>query len=121
MIILSNIAAMLAAPSLAISVYVMANDPQEDARIAYNNCLVDGHNNFMNTSMALRQFELEVVKICTEERQTYYDVVFKLEKEFDASDDEAAAYAEEECDGVLQSIISAYASNLDGKIRLVKS
>ncbi len=121
MIILSNLAAIMAAPSLVVSAFVMVQDKQEAARIAYNNCLIEGHNEAMDANVNLKQFEVKSKEICIEERKAYYDIVFKDEKEFGASTKEAEDFANEESDNIRQYVVSSYALNLEGKMLMVKS
>lgn len=121
MFILSNITALLAGPSLAVSAFVMVQDNLEDARISYNNCLIEGHNDAMKASSNLKQFEVKSKQICTDERKAYYDIIFKDEKQFGASTKEAEEYAESETDNIREYIVSSYAVNLDGKLLMVKS
>ncbi len=121
MLITSNIIAFLAAPSLAVSAFVMVQDRQESARIAYNNCLIEGHNEAMKANSNLKQFEVKSKEICTEERKAYYDLIFKDEKQFGASTKEAEEFANEESDNIREYIVSSYAINLDGKLLMVKS
>ncbi len=121
MIIMSTIAALLAAPSLAISASLFVDDPQEEARIKYSNCLIDGHNLAIKAGSTVGAFEDRVKTLCVDERKTYYDIIYKSEKEFGSSDTEAKEYAQEECDQIDQSMVSAFANNLQGKQELVKS
>lgn len=121
MFITSNIAALLTASSLAVSAFVLVQDRQEEARIAYNNCLVEGHNEAMNTDVNAKQFEITSKEICTAERKTYYDIIYKDERQFGSSAKEAEEYANEESENIREYIVSSYALNLDGKLLMVKS
>lgn len=121
MLITSTITALLAAPSLAVSAFVMLQDSQEIARIAYNNCLVEGHNEAMKANANLKQFEVKSKEICAKERKAYYDLIFNDEKQFGASTKEAEKFADEESDNIREYVVSSYALNLDGKLLMVKS
>lgn len=120
MIIISNIAALMAAPSLFITVNLAVQDAQENARLSYNNCLVDVHNVAIKSSTNVGQFSKNVKSECTEERKAYYDIIYQAEKADNIDDDEAKEYATEEADSVLQYIISEYAANFESKAELIK-
>lgn len=121
MLITSNITAFLTAPSLAVSAFLMVQDSQEIARIAYNNCLVEGHNEAMEANINLKQFEVKSKEICAEERKAFYDIIFKDEKQFGGSTKESDEFAKEECDNIREYIVSSYSLNLEGKFLMVKS
>lgn len=118
---ISNIAALLVAPSLIISAAVIADDPQDEARTEYSNCLVVKHNEAMKTASPVKQFEKMVETMCTEERTKFFDIIYESEKEFGSSNSEAKEYATEEADGVIQFIVDAYKNNFAGKASLVPS
>lgn len=121
MIILSSIAAILAAPILTVSTSAIAVDPAERARVGYSNCLIDGHNEAMRSGQGLKQFEKQSKELCLAERKNYYDIVYKSERDFGSSSSEADEYSKEECDNTLQSIVTSFANNLDGKVELIKT
>lgn len=121
MIIPSSFVTFLAAPILTVSASSIAVEPSEDARIAYSNCLIDGHNSAMRDGLGLKQFEQKSKELCMAERKIYYDIIYKSEKDFGSSNSEADEYATEESDNTLQSIVTSYANNLDGKVELVKT
>lgn len=117
MILLSNIAALILLQSAAAPF----TGSQEDARIAYSNCLVDGHNEAIDAKKTARQFENDAKELCLTERKNYHDIIYKEEKEFGSSSEEAKEFADEECDNTMNSIISSYAGNLESNAKLVKS
>ncbi len=120
MLIISNIAALLTAPSLTISAFVMVQDKQELARIAYSNCLIDAHNEAIDASMTSKQFDAKTKKICIEERKVYFDLVYNDEQQFGSSAKEAEEYANEESDNIRKYITSSFVVNRESKAHLVK-
>lgn len=121
MIITTNIAAIVAAPSLFITANLVVQDAQEDARISYNNCLVDVHNQAIKLGTATNEFKKDVPSQCTPQRKIYYDIIYSNEKSDGISNSEADEYALEECNSVLDYIIREYTANFETKAELGKS
>ncbi len=121
MFITSTITALLAAPSLFMTANLAVQDAQEEARVSYNNCLVDEHNIAVQANMPVGAFEKDAASKCTAQRKAYYDIIYKTEKADGVSNSEADEYATEECNGVLEYIVREYAANLESKAELIKS
>ncbi|MFC4292107.1 hypothetical protein ACFOWX_06740 [Sphingorhabdus arenilitoris] len=96
-----------------------AGNPLDDARKAYNNCLVELHNKNVDAKTSASGFRKAAEENCTDERKAYIDIMIAEEKRYGSSQAEATEYATEEADAVSGSITSAYAENADKSIKLI--
>jgi hypothetical protein len=94
-------------------------DPMDDARKAYNNCLMELHNKNVTAKTSKSDFEALVVSGCEVEKASYHGIIVKSERSFGSSVKDATSYADEEVMGVVESIKTSYASNLDTGATLI--
>ena len=95
-------------------------DPQDMARKAFNNCLVGEHNKAVEAKSSPSAFNKAIQDACPAERSAYHDIIAKNERGFGSSAKEADEYANGETQSVVDSVTSAYGSNLESGAKLVE-
>lgn len=104
--------------AMAFNMAAMKGDPQDDARKAFNNCLVEEHNQAVEAKKSGAEFNEQVAAACTETRKSYFDLIVKAERGFGSKQAEAEEYAKEEIQAVVDSITSAFGDNVSNGARL---
>lgn len=104
----------------AILLFVAAGkaDPLDDARKAFNNCLIDEHNMAIESNMPVPDFNKRAQDACTETKQAYLDIMIKSEREYGSSQSEAEEYANEETQMIVDYITRTYSLNAEGHGRM---
>ena len=92
---------MMTALALALAMN-MAGDPQDNARKAFNNCLVEEHNSAVAAKKSGAEFNEQIAAACAETRKTFFDLVVKAEKGYGSKQAEAEQYANEEIQSVIE-------------------
>ena len=93
-------------------------DKQDDTRKAFNNCLVEEHNNAVAAKKSGAEFNEQVAAACTETRKAYFDLIVKAERAFGSKQADAEQYANEEIQAVIDSITAAFGENVGSGARL---
>jgi hypothetical protein len=106
--------------AMAMNMVAMKADPQDDARKAFNNCLVDEHNSAVKEKKSGSEFNTQIAAACTETRKKYHDLVVKAEIGFKSKPADAEQYATEELQAVVDSITSAFSENVATGAQLQK-
>jgi hypothetical protein len=97
--------------AMAMHVAAMKADPQDDARKAFNNCLVEEHNSAVGAKKSGSAFNEQLAGACAEKRKVYFDIIVRAEKGFGSKQAEAEQFANEEVQAVIDSITSAFSQN----------
>jgi hypothetical protein len=95
-------------------------DPQNMARKAFNNCLVGEHNKAIDAKSSAADFNKTAQTACTVERKAYHDIIVKNERGFGSSAKEADEFANEEVQGIVDSITSAFSQNSEASSKMVE-
>jgi hypothetical protein len=104
--------------AMAMNMAAMARDPQDDARKAFNNCLVEEHNSAVSDKKSGSEFNKQLETACTDTRKTYFDIIVKAEKGYGSKQADAEQFANEEIQAVIDSITSAFGDNVSNGARL---
>lgn len=104
--------------AMAMNMAAMARDPQDEARKAYNNCLVEEHNSAVSEKKSGSDFNKQVEGACAETRKTYFDIIVKAERGYGSKQADAEQYAKEEIQAVIDSITSAFGENVGNGAKL---
>ena len=97
--------------AMALNMAAMKGDPQDNARKAFNNCLVKEHNDAVEAKKSGSEFNEQVAAACVETRKTYFDLIVKAELGFKSKQADAIEYANEEIQAVVDSITSQFGDN----------
>jgi hypothetical protein len=104
--------------AMALNMAAMKGDPQDDARKAYNNCLVGEHNEAVEAKKSGAEFNEQVAAACVETRKAYTDLIVKAERAFGSKQAAAEEYAAEEIQAVIDSITAAFGENVSSGAKL---
>jgi hypothetical protein len=97
--------------AMAMNMATMKADPQDDARKAFNNCLVEEHNSAVEAKKSGSAFNEQIAGACAEKRKAYHDIIVRTEKGYGSKPAEAEQFANEEIQAVIDSITSAFSEN----------
>lgn len=97
--------------AMAMHLAAMKSDPQDNARKAFNNCLVEEHNSAVEAKKSGSAFNEQLAGACAEKRKVYYDMIVRSEKSFGSKQAEAEQFANEELQAVIDSITGAFSQN----------
>ena len=65
--------------AMALNMAAMKGDPQDDARKAFNNCLVKEHNEAVEAKKSGAEFNEQIATACVDTRKTYHDLIVRAE------------------------------------------
>lgn len=99
--------------AIVLAMVVAKADPIDDARKAFNNCMLTMHNEKVREKVSVDDFGKAADAGCATEKQSYHAIVVKSEKSFGSSAKEASDYADEEVQAVIATVKSAFADNLE--------
>lgn len=108
---------MTVAMAMALNMAAMG-DKQDDARKAFNNCLVEEHNSAVEAKKSGAAFNEQIAAACTETRKAYFDLIVKAERGYGSKQADAEQYANEEIQAVIDSITAAFGENVGNNARL---
>lgn len=95
-----------------LSMAAMKADPQENARKAFSNCLVELHNSGIDAKQSPGDFNKASETSCMEQRKAYHDIIIKNERSFGSSAKDAEEYASGEVQSILDGVVASYNENL---------
>jgi hypothetical protein len=104
--------------AMALNMAAMKGDPQDDARKAFNNCLVKEHNEAVEAKKSGSEFNEQVAAACVDTRKTYFDLIVRAELGFKSKKDDAEQFANEEIQAVIDSITSQFGDNVSTGAKL---
>jgi hypothetical protein len=104
--------------AMALNMAAMKGDPQDDARKAFNNCLVKEHNDAVEAKKSGPEFNDQVAASCVETRKTYHDLIVRAELGFKSKPADAEEFAKEEIQAVIDSITSQFGDNVASGAKL---
>ncbi|WOE74019.1 hypothetical protein [Alterisphingorhabdus coralli] len=93
----------------ALTLMVTAQAMDADSlRKAYSNCMVDVTIENLDNKVKERAFRKVAEGACPAERAAYMEAIVKDEMEYDASQEDAEAYATEEANGIIEAMAGGY-------------
>ncbi|MGB5077937.1 MAG: hypothetical protein WBO17_10695 [Sphingorhabdus sp.] len=101
-----------------LSMAAMKVDPLDDARKAFNNCMIETHNAAVSEKMSPSDFIKKTETACTTERTTYHSMMVKAERSYGSTQKDAEQFASEEVQMLIDSIVTAFNENADGGAKL---
>jgi F0F1-type ATP synthase membrane subunit b/b' len=104
--------------AMTLNMAAMKGDPQDDARKAFNNCLVKEHNEAVEAKKSASEFNEQIAAACTETRKTYHDLIVRAELGFKAKLKDAEEFASEEIQAVVDSVTAQFGDNVSTGAKL---
>lgn len=111
---------MMTAVALAMAMAAPKADPQDDARKAFNNCLVEEHNSAVSAKKSGAEFNDQIANACTETRKAYFDIIVRNQKSYGDKQADAEDYANGEVQAIIDSITQAFSDNVGNGAKLEK-
>lgn len=96
----------------------MKADPMDDARKAFNNCMIETHNKGVAEKMSPSSFTKAADEACMPERTTYRDILIKSERSYGSSQKDAEKFANEEVQMIVDSVVSSFNENVENGAKL---
>jgi hypothetical protein len=93
-------------------------DPLQNARKAFNNCMIETHNKAVSEKASPSDFVKTAEGACTAERTAYRDVLIKSERAYGSSQKDAEQFANEEVQMIVDSLVSSFNENVENGARL---
>jgi hypothetical protein len=101
-----------------LSMAAMKGDPLDDARKAFNNCMIEVHNTAVGEKVSPSAFIKTSETACPTQRAAYNAILVKSERSYGSSQKEAEQFANEEVQGLVDSVVSAFNENVENGAKL---
>jgi hypothetical protein len=104
--------------ALMLSMAAQKADPMDNARKAFNNCMIETHNKAVEEKASPSDFIKTTEGACTPLRTTYRDILIRSERSYGSSQKDAEKFADEEVQMIVDSVVSAFNENIDSGSKL---
>lgn len=101
-----------------LSMAAMKADPMNDARKAFNNCMIEVHNKAVGEKVSPSDFLKTAESACTNERTAYHSMMVKAERSYGSSQKDAEQFANEEVQMMIDGIVSSFNENAETGAKL---
>mgnify|MGYP000846153124 FL=1 len=101
-----------------LSMAAMKADPMDNARKAFNNCMIETHNKGITEKMSPSSFTKAPDEACMTERTVYRDILIKSERSYGSSQKDAEKFASEEVQMIVDSVVSSFNENVENGAKL---
>jgi hypothetical protein len=101
-----------------LSMAAMKGDPMDNARKAFNNCMIETHNKAVGEKASPSDFVKTAEGACATERAGYRDVLIRSERSYGSSQKDAEKFAGEEVQMIVDSIVSSFNENVENGAKL---
>jgi hypothetical protein len=101
-----------------LSMAAMKADPLDNARKAFNNCMIETHNTAVGEKASPSAFLKTTETACAAERTAYRDIMVKAERGYGSSLKDAEKFANEEAQMIIDSIVSSFNENVESGAKL---
>jgi hypothetical protein len=101
-----------------LSMAAMKADPMDNARKAYNNCMIETHNTAVGEKASPSDFVKTAESACTTERTAYRDILVRSEKSYGSSQKDAEKFADEEVQMIVDSVVTSFNQNIENGAKL---
>ncbi|MBL0924824.1 MAG: hypothetical protein IBJ12_10220 [Sphingomonadaceae bacterium] len=104
--------------AMMLSMAAQKADPLDNARKAFNNCMIETHNVAVGEKVSPSAFVKTTETACTAERTAYRDILIKSERGYGSSQKEAEKFANEEVQMIIDSVVSSFNENVENGSKL---
>lgn len=101
-----------------LSMAAMKADPMDNARKAFNNCMIETHNKAIDDKTTPNSFTKIADEACTAERTAYRDILIKSERSYGSSQKDAEKFAGEEVQMIVDSVVAGFNENVENNAKL---
>lgn len=111
-----NMLTLVAASMLSMA--AMKADPMDDARKAFNNCMIVAHNKAIDDKTPPNSFTKIADEACIPERGAYRDILIKSERSYGSNQKDAEKFANEEVQMIVDSLVTSFNENVENGAKL---
>lgn len=101
-----------------LSMAAMKGDPMDNARKAFNNCMIETHNTAVGEKASPSDFVKTSDAACPTERAAYKEILIKSERSYGSSMADAEKFAAEEIQMIVDSIVTSFNENVESGAKL---
>lgn len=101
-----------------LSMAMVKADAQDNARKAYNNCMIELHNKAVGDKASPSDFVKTAESGCQTERTAYHGIMVRSERSYGSSQKDAEQFANEEVQMMVDSIVSSFNENVESGAKL---
>ena len=101
-----------------LSMAAMKGDAMDNARKAFNNCMIETHNTAVGEKASPSDFIKTSDAACPTERAAYKEILVKSERSYGASAADAEKFAAEEIQMIVDSVVASFNENIENGAKL---
>jgi len=101
-----------------LSMASMKGDVLDNARKAFNNCMIETHNNGVKEKMSPSDFVKTADAACPTQRAAYKEILVRSERSYGSNAADAEKFASEEVQMIVDSVVSAFNENVENGANL---
>ena len=101
-----------------LSMAAMKGDAMDNARKAFNNCMIETHNTAVGEKATPSDFIKTSDAACPTERAAYKEILVKSERAYGASAADADKFASEEIQMIVDSVVTSFNENVENGAKL---
>ena len=101
-----------------LSMAAMKGDAMDNARKAFNKCLIETHNTAVGEKASPSDFIKTSDAACPTERAAYKEILIKSERSYGSSMADAEKFASEEIQMIVDSIVTSFNENVENGAKL---
>ncbi|WP_395627894.1 hypothetical protein [Sphingorhabdus sp.] len=101
-----------------LSMAAMKGDAMDNARKAFNNCMIETHNTAVGEKASPSDFIKTSDAACPTERAAYKEILIKSERSYGSSMADAEKFAAEEIQMIVDSIVTSFNENVENGAKL---
>jgi hypothetical protein len=101
-----------------LSMAAMKGDAMDNARKAFNNCMIETHNTAVGEKASPSDFIKTSDAACPTERAAYKEILIKSERSYGSSMADAEKFATEEIQMIVDSIVTSFNENVESGAKL---
>jgi hypothetical protein len=101
-----------------LSMAAMKGDAVDNARKAFNNCMIEVHNIAVSEKLTPTAFIKTSDTACPTERAAYKAILVKAERSYGSSLADAEKFAAEEIQILVDSVVTSFNENVEGGSKL---
>ena len=104
--------------AMMLSMAAQKADPMNNARKAFNNCMIETHNKGVTEKVSPSDFLKTAETACTTERNSHHGMLVRAERGYGSSQKDAEQFANEEVQMMVDGIVSAFNENAENGAKL---
>lgn len=104
--------------AMMLSMTAQKADPMNNARKAFNNCMIETHNKGVTDKVSPSDFLKTAETACPTERTTYHSMLVKAERGYGSSQKDAEQFANEEVQMMVDGVVSSFNENVETGAKL---